>query len=1177
MADYKKLIEEHVHYTQSLASVSQIEKLAQKRGKNTVNERFKVTPDTYYPNTFMNRNELRQEMNGKSVTYQDLRRYAPDEIGQLHVEILQCFGLPTTSAFREVSAFGIAVCGSHAFSTDVMPPVGNPMWLCKMQRAGIFPLTSAYQRLFVGIFDHGSVMDKSSLKKDEFIGRVVIDIARLRPGCVYDITLPLRQSAHVFAREPRGSIRLRIHLHWENERAAVASYLPSLDDPQPIKGRLSPNEQHQIHCLDDRAFRNVAQVVHGRDMQGKFSMAVMKATVREFSFLRIHYFRYLRKRELYNLRWWIHPFISGFVFVAWMHAVYANTVRYVPAHFVTFLLLHLYRNYVLYAIRCGHGFLGPSIEELFQALLYGTPDNPKKYIVPLNMEREEQPQDSICLGSKSTDSSSLEFDRLDSEDNMEDDENDDQPKAGSSELSQSINGTLHIEDGSAAAIVPIHQIAEHMRQALPVRDYKSSMMKTYKDCFTGKLAVNFLLAHGYADTRWGAVALGKRLASEAKLFEHITRKYEFEDMPYRYQFLEYDSQTYVITGRKPRGERFFRFIGFLNDAEDAQQYRHMEFPFASEKDDPRFTVEESIVIRSLESKKEQELKKRQRLHSSDSFDFDMQSDDDDVKTLSSTDNLFDGLLAAPKSPPQRGLARAAASFRRMKTTTTLKTPPTDRLHLGAIDMTPRIKQVSTDAAAAMMGSIDPRILQASTEAATAMKSGLKKAQGFAQSRAFNSSEFRMSGLLDSDPSVSCRYDESTGDVIDVSNQQMDESFFLEEKILVKPPPQNVNQKVESKKGTSFAKTVKDARHQMHGVFGHTFNDRVFKVDHHIHAKENDPNPNPNPDRALSRKDSHEKKTPYQAMTDENNKILQIQRHSNQMVNRISGVVQPVVEILQIGVFLGRAFFNIYTWQDPILSFWCAILGPVLVVLLYIVPYRIIFGVAGAVFMGPHNWALRVYREQQLGFQAPDFDKIVRKKKLDQGSLDGQENEFSACTVFSSAASGGNHQGHIDPKRLRTVVVPTSVLKYNHRFYEWPPEAKYARVYESSAEDLVRRSRQHREATMRTIGEGDDELFEYESVYSSDDSDGSSGLLNAESHRLTAGRVKRVPRRGTLINPRQFRQKVVALGALADMKNKRKNKNKIHPSRFFRGEANSGHTAKRKGKLKRRLWNFKKNG
>ena len=131
-----------------------------------------------------------------------------------------------------------------------------------------------------------------------FIGRVVVDVARLRPGCVYDIVLPLRQSAHIFKRKARGSIRLRIYLHWESERKAVTSYLPSAAmfdgsgaHNNTEERRLSPNAKHQVHCLDERGFRNIAQVVHGKDMQGKSSMDIITATVREFNFLRIHYSR----------------------------------------------------------------------------------------------------------------------------------------------------------------------------------------------------------------------------------------------------------------------------------------------------------------------------------------------------------------------------------------------------------------------------------------------------------------------------------------------------------------------------------------------------------------------------------------------------------------------------------------------------------------------------------------------------------------------------------------------------------------------------------------------------------------------------------------------------------------------------------------------------------------------
>eukprot|EP00980_Cylindrotheca_fusiformis_P011256 scaffold2587_cov101-Cylindrotheca_fusiformis.AAC.5 len=530
------VMNDRVHFTQSLAAVSQIEKLAQKKGKNTVNERFRVTPDTHYPNTYMNRNELRQEMNMKSVNCQDLRRSPTsprnkqdnddDEIGQVLVEVLQCFGLPIVSAFREVSAYAIGVCGSNAFKTDVMPAVANPMWLRKMKRAAIFPLTTgAYQKVFVGVFDNGSTEPYY-----EFIGRVVIDISRLRPGCVYDVTLPLRQSSHVFSREPRGAIRLRLHLHWYNERAAILSYLPKRarrrhNNSADGNNFFSPNESHQIHCADERGFRNVAQVVHGRDMPGKFSLTLLKATVREIDFMRIHYSRYLRKREMYNLRHWVHPFISAFVFLSWMHAVIANTVRYIPAHIVTFLLLHMFKNYVRYGMRRGEGFIPPSLEEIFLAFVFGKEGRQRRYIEPLNMERDDQDAslDHLAVMDSTTTTTTTTTTASQDEDPTTTFEDDDEGNA-----SHATDET----ESSTTDVVPLNRIAEHMRQALRVKDHRT-WMGTYKDCFTGTEAVNFLLTYGYAPSRKDAVSVGKRLYKETKLFEHILQKYDFEDMPHQ--------------------------------------------------------------------------------------------------------------------------------------------------------------------------------------------------------------------------------------------------------------------------------------------------------------------------------------------------------------------------------------------------------------------------------------------------------------------------------------------------------------------------------------------------------------------------------------------------------------------------------------------------------------------
>ena len=106
-----------------------IEKMTQKAGANPIDETFRVMPDYAYKDVGMTRRQLREETNAKSAYYHDqrLQSQAKKELGQLHLEVLQCFGLPTTSLVREVSAYAVAVHGSAAFQTDVIPSVANPM------------------------------------------------------------------------------------------------------------------------------------------------------------------------------------------------------------------------------------------------------------------------------------------------------------------------------------------------------------------------------------------------------------------------------------------------------------------------------------------------------------------------------------------------------------------------------------------------------------------------------------------------------------------------------------------------------------------------------------------------------------------------------------------------------------------------------------------------------------------------------------------------------------------------------------------------------------------------------------------------------------------------------------------------------------------------------------------
>lgn len=1003
-------------YSHTLAAVSDIEKLSQKKGSNPVDERFKVMPDDAYPNTYFNREELRQEVNRKSVYFHDtrVRTDKGQEVGQLRLEILQCFGIPTTSLIRETSAYCIAVCGSHAFKTDVMPPVANPMWLCKMRRACLFPIFHAYARVFVGVFDNSSTEGAAT----DFVGRVVIDVARLRPGCSYDFTLPLRQSSNVFLRQQQGAIRVRLHLMWHSERAAILSYIPK------AKPKFKPQEKVNIACLDDRSFRNVAHTVHGIHMPGKFSMTLLKATVREINFTRIHITRYLRKREIWNLIYWKYPFISGFVFCAWMHSVYANTVRYVPGHFITFLLLHLYRNYAYYGMDSPlqNGFMAPTVEELFYALVFGTRKSKKHYLEPLNMEMDQ----SHVVNP---------MEHLDAADDYEE-----------------------ANPGS----VPISEIAESMRKSIRVQIHKYRL-KTYKNCFLGNEAVDFLVQFGFAYSRPEAVALGRRLARETRLFEHIARKHDFEDRPYFYHFLEYDTKKYVIKGHQPKGKRLLRLLGFMKEDDALMEPRgHVEFPFATGEDHPRFTVKEALVIRSAEAKKMlKEQQNQQDIVDCAEFGIVPAPPPDPIAKQFIT-NAAGEVVNVAGDVMKAGLGVVRAGVRRASL-------------LGGMNS-------NAQSAAAKDADSDGEATPEKPKRSSLMGNVINNHNhngvvdlgdpDDVYSKLKDRKNPTLDELLERQQAADAydKYAYDSDDDVEDCLKKRNKGFMIEEKILKKPPNQDLGIKLESG-DKSFAKTISEARHKAHGMLLHLFNDRTYTVDQEIFPPTlpEDTTDRESVESSRNKKkkkklvgrlgalqkdkeeeDDEEKKkkrrliTPYDAKLDEYDRLLLINKysHPNPWINRVGVIVQPILEIVQGWLYLFRALFNLFTWQDPILSFWVAVIGPVVVVVCHLMPYRILFFVLGFMFVGPQNYVLRVFRESR-GDPPPDFDKITKKKKI-------QKEERSDDVQFFSSDAPGNQNikyVNVESKQVKKIVVPYGPLKYN-RFYDWPPEPQYARVYAS---------------------------------------------------------------------------------------------------------------------------------
>lgn len=73
----------------------------------------------------------------------------------------------------------------------------------------------------------------------------------------------------------------------------------------------------------------------------------------------------------------------------------------------------------------------------------------------------------------------------------------------------------------------LSNIAEAFKAGVDVRD-RQYHLKNYKGCFVGSAAVDFLVDSGHAETREDAVMLGRALADQFFLFEHVTRDHEFK-------------------------------------------------------------------------------------------------------------------------------------------------------------------------------------------------------------------------------------------------------------------------------------------------------------------------------------------------------------------------------------------------------------------------------------------------------------------------------------------------------------------------------------------------------------------------------------------------------------------------------------------------------------------------
>jgi pyruvate/2-oxoglutarate dehydrogenase complex dihydrolipoamide dehydrogenase (E3) component len=92
----------------------------------------------------------------------------------------------------------------------------------------------------------------------------------------------------------------------------------------------------------------------------------------------------------------------------------------------------------------------------------------------------------------------------------------------------------------------MNDVAAGFQKYVNIAD-RTYRFKTYKQCFIGTEAVDYLISSGVATTRADAVRIGQLLMNDYYLFEHVTRDHPFRDEKLFYRFLAPNERGSVAT------------------------------------------------------------------------------------------------------------------------------------------------------------------------------------------------------------------------------------------------------------------------------------------------------------------------------------------------------------------------------------------------------------------------------------------------------------------------------------------------------------------------------------------------------------------------------------------------------------------------------------------------------
>lgn len=263
----------------------------------------------------------------------------PVPIGELRVEVLEATGLPNLDTFSLTDAYAVVLWEGCAARTCTIDDDLEPKWHAESPRAFRLPILRPYSTLFVGLFDDDASSSLGALDDDDPLGRVLIQPCTLRPRTQIDCWWPLQHRTVGERPGDRGSVRLRLSVEWDDERALLVHPLRALRDAREAEA--SDRPAFTLPMCSRRALAAVQYTYLGAEPEARYSWPVLRSHLAEFARLGLA----LRApaEPMRQVLLWRRPLVSATLLVTWQ----ALTVypQYIPASVPLSLLLLLDSTY----------------------------------------------------------------------------------------------------------------------------------------------------------------------------------------------------------------------------------------------------------------------------------------------------------------------------------------------------------------------------------------------------------------------------------------------------------------------------------------------------------------------------------------------------------------------------------------------------------------------------------------------------------------------------------------------------------------------------------------------------------------------------------------------------------------------------------------------------------------